>query len=102
MFGVNDLGGVISRYADELRSATRSRRLLVGCLVWTSDKYGIGRLVNLSGDRATVSFFHSITEREELQYALNKLSRAQLSPQTRTYMLVNDGEWHMGHVGVNP
>lgn len=51
---------------------------------------GVGKLEAAAEGRCTVSVFHSILRSETTELALDDLSRAYLSPQTRVY--VRDGE----------
>lgn len=61
-----------------------------GMLVELPGRRGVGKLDSTTDGRCTVSIFHSMLCTESLDFAVNEIGRAYLSPQTRVY--VRDGE----------
>lgn len=71
----------------------------IGRFVWTFDAAGVGKLVDVEGESATISFFHSIAREELRTYPDRDIRLAVLAEQTRVYWKDPDtGEWHMGRV----
>lgn len=56
-------------------------------LVGLPGRKGIGKLVSAADGRCTISIFHSIRRREEVEHRIDEIGRAYLSPQTRAYVL---------------
>ena len=73
--------------------------LQVDGFVWTGDGTLVGKLVELSPDRALVRISHSAVDSEEREYKPDRLDRAFLSPQTRVYVYDHTREkWSSGRV----
>ncbi|MDE2715748.1 MAG: protein DpdE [Chloroflexota bacterium] len=66
--------------------------------MWTFDQYGIGQISSIEHDICTVRFFKSVSDEVEVVYALSKLGRAYLSPQTRAYHRDENGIWSVGRI----
>ncbi|HEW99026.1 MAG TPA: DEAD/DEAH box helicase [Beggiatoa sp.] len=69
-----------------------------GIFVNTDDGLGKGKLVSVNEKIGKVSFFHSITQREEKEYPLNELMRAYLYPYTRVYVQTEESIWRVGRI----
>jgi ATP-dependent helicase HepA len=70
---------------------------IAGGFVWTGDRLGIGKLVDLEGPNGEVEFNHSAVRAEKGTYPLASLRRAYLPLQTRVYYRRGD-EWLLGRV----
>ena len=55
-------------------------------LVEVPGRRGVGKLESAADGRCTVSVFHSILRSEIVDFSLEEISRAYLSPQTRVYV----------------
>jgi ATP-dependent helicase HepA len=69
-----------------------------GIFVKTDDGLGMGKLISVNEKIGQVSFFHSITQREEREYPLNELTRTYLYPHTRVYVQTTKSHWQVGHI----
>ncbi|MDM8559995.1 protein DpdE [Candidatus Parabeggiatoa sp. HSG14] len=70
----------------------------IGIFVNTDDGSGVGKLVAVNEKVGTVSFFHSITRREEKEYPLYELTRTYLYPHTRVYVQIEENYWRIGRI----
>jgi ATP-dependent helicase HepA len=69
-----------------------------GIFVNTDDELGVGKLIEMNDNVGKVSFFHSITQREERNYPVNKLTQTYLYPHTRVYVQTEESHWQIGRV----
>lgn len=77
-------------------------RLTIGCLVTVdSCGLGVGKLIDLRGDTASVEWFTSISNHLEgkddvCTYGVGDLQRRLPYPQTRCYVTMADEKWRIG------
>ncbi len=69
----------------------------VGGFVWTSDEFGIGKLVELRDSVALVEVRRSVVSSEQHNYDATSIRRAYLPLQSRVYHERN-GNWFLGRV----
>ena len=70
-----------------------------GNFVWTYDRAVLGKLVELTADRALVRIVHSLADQETHEYKPAQLDRAILSRHTRVYLLNEGiGNWSTGRI----
>jgi ATP-dependent helicase HepA len=69
-----------------------------GTFVNTDDGLGVGKLISVNEKVGKVSFFHSITQYEEKEYSLDKLTRDYLHPHTRVYVKIEENHWKIGRI----
>jgi ATP-dependent helicase HepA len=72
-------------------------RLFKGMLVELPGRRGIGKLDSVIKDQCVVSVFHSLLHSELVEFSVNEIARAYLSPQTRVYV-EKDGRFRVGRV----
>ncbi|RKZ93278.1 MAG: hypothetical protein DRR19_01675 [Candidatus Parabeggiatoa sp. nov. 1] len=70
----------------------------IGIFVNTDEGLGIGKLISVNDKMGQVSFFHSITQREERECPLNQLIHAYLYPHTRVYVQTTKSHWQVGRI----
>jgi ATP-dependent helicase HepA len=66
-------------------------------LVELPGQKGVGKLQSAADGRCVISIFHSIQRSEEIEYEVDAVSRAYLSPQTRVYVL-DDERTRVGRI----
>jgi ATP-dependent helicase HepA len=69
-----------------------------GTFVNTNNGLGVGKLISVNEKVGKVSFFHSITQRDEKDYSLDKLTRDYLHPHTRVYVQIEENHWKTGRI----
>ena len=67
-------------------------------LVSVDNKYGIGKIIGIDGEKYQVSFFIDIKTRIEEIFDITELELVFLSPQTRVYIKDDSGQWKIGRV----
>lgn len=72
----------------------------LGSLVSTQDNaLGIGKLLSISGESATVEYFISVSDRFQRQVEIQSLQRARLQRHTRCYVWSEEWDrWQVGRV----
>ncbi len=81
----------------DLGTVERGGALFEGMLVKLPGRRGIGKLTSFTGGRCAVSVFHSMLRSEQIEFSIEKLTRAYLSRQTRVYVEQN-GSFQVGRV----
>jgi ATP-dependent helicase HepA len=66
-------------------------------LLTAHDDYGVGKLVEVAGDRVRVEYFNSIVDRVEREYNRREVAHTYLTRRTRVYVRSTDG-WRMGRL----
>ena len=78
----------------------QSSLMSLGSLVSTQyNTYGIGKILSVSGETATVEYFISVSDRFQRQVKIQSLQQEQLQRHTRSYLWLEDeGRWQIGRV----
>jgi ATP-dependent helicase HepA len=72
--------------------------LNIGQFVAVDNKYGIGKLTGIDGEKYKVHFFIDIKKQITEVYESNDLKLVYLSPQTRVYVKDESGQWKIGRI----
>lgn len=77
------------------------KQIQLGILVSTDNGLGIGKLVSVKGEMATVEYFESVAVRHRCELPKRSLRAVQLFPETRCYVSEEDGDgWRAGRIGM--
>ena len=82
------------------RSPDQARLILrEGNFVWTYDRAVLGKLVEITPNRALVRIVHTLAEQQTREYRPEQLRRAMLSRHTRVYLLDEETKlWSTGRI----
>ena len=73
----------------------------IGSLVAAGNGHGVGKLIALDGETATVEYLQSVAVRDRREVRVGALKPVSLFPETRCYLRAADGErWRAGRIGV--